>query len=196
VWRIAFVACAILAALWILIDVAAAALFGQPPIVLWIITGFTGLILLPGVFAAARGARREVIASHVALRAGPWGIEAFARGYASARGMRLEDCEEFRRRFDAPLPGRPLKVLRASDDLRLVLWLSRFELPKQHWLLAIVPAREGPPPAVDGYVVAARSGALCVAVPVGDEGRSGAALDTLAGVARQLAAAPQTTSKS
>jgi hypothetical protein len=169
VGRIAFVVSAIVAGLLVLIDVAAFALADEPPIILWIATGFGVLIALPGVFGATRVARCDVIASHIGLRAGPWGIEAFARGYANPSRMRLEDVDEFRHRFDSPIPGRPLKVLRASDDLRLVIWLSRYELPKQHWLLAIAP---------DGEVTAQQ---------VTDEGRSADALDALARAARQTA---------
>ena len=187
--RIALVAGGILLGLWVLIDLAVLALFGSPPVVLWIATIVSALILLPGLFGGARSVGADVIASHIGSRARPWGVEAFARGYAAARRMSLEDIDEFRQRFDSPLPGRPLKVLYDAIGLRLVLWLSRYELPPQHWLMAVLPAPATAPAPVDGYVVEVRGGCLVIAVQVGDDGRSGAALDTLAAAARDVAAA-------
>jgi hypothetical protein len=86
---------------------------------------------------AAYRAKREEAAAYVGARALPWGIEAFARGYAQARGLALEDPGAFRRRFAAPLPGLPLAVLR-GEGVRLVLWADPSDLAgTRHHLVAV-----------------------------------------------------------
>ncbi len=102
--------------------------------------------LVRGVLEAGREASDD----YLAVRATPWGIEAFARGYAAQRGLQLEDRDAFRRRFDSPVPGEPLKVLFGpiADGVpagRLVLWLDKLDLAvKRYFVLAIVPGPHGP----------------------------------------------------
>ena len=60
-----------------------------------------GPFFLWRLFRAAWRTGDEVTADHTAAHAGPWGTEAFARAYAAARGMRIEDRDAFRRRFEA-----------------------------------------------------------------------------------------------
>jgi hypothetical protein len=74
--------------------------------------------------------------------------------------MQLEDRDAFRRRFDSPVPGVPLKVLR-GDRFRLVLWADYSDVTRRtHHLIGI--------------------GARTVAHEVDDDGRSAANLDRLA----------------
>ena len=119
-----------------------------------------GPFFLYRLFKGAWETGTELSADHTATRAGPWGIEAFARGYAGARGMQLEDRDAFRRRFDSPVPGVPLKVLR-RDRCRLVLWLDPSDLTARRYHLVGIGART-------------------VAHEVDDAGRSAANLDRLA----------------
>ena len=60
---------------------------------------------------AAFEAGEEVRADEVFAQAGPWGLEAFARGYAGARGLTLEDPDLFRHQLASPIGGKPLRVL-------------------------------------------------------------------------------------
>jgi hypothetical protein len=116
-------------------------------------------------------AGREASDDHIAARATPWGIEAFARGYAAQRGLQLEDRDAFRRRFDSPVPGEPLKVMfgpiaAGAPAGRLVLWLDRLDLAvKRYFVLAVVPGPHGPE---------------VVSREVTDAERSAATLDALA----------------
>jgi hypothetical protein len=119
-----------------------------------------GPFFVYGLFRAAWRAGSEVRAEHTATHAGPWAVEAFARGYAVARGMQLEDRDAFRRRFASPVPGVPLKVLR-GDGCRLVLWLDPSDLTRRTYHLIGIGART-------------------VAHEVDDAGRSAANLDRLA----------------
>ena len=112
------------------------------------------------LFRAAWRTGSEVSTDHTTAHAGPWAVEAFARGYAAARGMQLEDRDAFRRRFDSPVPGVPLKVLR-GDRFRLVLWADYSDVTRRtHHLIGV--------------------GARTVAHEVDDAGRSAANLDRLA----------------
>ena len=130
------------------------------------VVGAIAFIVIAGpifLFRLIRGALRagsEASADHVAARATPWGIEAFARGYAASRGMQLEDRDAFRRRFASPVPGAPLKVLR-GDRCRLVLWADYSDVARSTYHLIGVGART-------------------VAHQVDDAGRSAANLDRLA----------------
>jgi len=116
-------------------------------------------------------AGREASDDHIAARATPWGIEAFARGYAAQRGLQLEDRDAFRRRFDSPVPGEPLKVMfgpiaAGAPAGRLVLWLDKLDLAvKRYFVLAVVPGPHGPE---------------VVSREVTDAERSAATLDALA----------------
>ena len=74
--------------------------------------------------------------------------------------MQLEDRDAFRRRFDSPVPGTPIKVLR-RDGCRLVLWTDHSDLTARRFHLIGVGART-------------------VAHEVDDAGRSFANLDKLA----------------
>jgi hypothetical protein len=132
--------------------------------------------------------------SHTALRATPWGIEAFARGYAAAHGMVLEDPQVFRRGFASPVPGIALKVLHGplADGLagRLVLWLDATDLStKRYGLLAIVPAGDLTavhPPEGAPYSAFLHAGALVLSLEVPDAGRTAANLEALAAAAALL----------
>ena len=121
---------------------------------------FFGPFFLYRLFKGARDLGREARADHAASRALPWGLEAFARGYASARGMVLEDRDAFRRRFESPVPGTPLKVLRGKG-CRLVLWADCSDVTRRTYHLIGVGKRT-------------------VAHEVDDAGRSAANLDRLA----------------
>lgn len=136
--RIAMAAALVLAVLGLAAIAALGAFFGWPAAL--------GALIVVGplfVFRLLRGAWRtgaEASADHLAARTTPWGLEAFARGYAAERGMVLEDRDAFRRRFDSPVPGVPLKVLRGGGR-RLVLWLDTSDLAaKRHVLIGIGPA--------------------------------------------------------
>jgi len=119
-----------------------------------------GPFFLWRLFRAAWRTGDEVTADHTAAHAGPWATEAFARAYASARGMQLEDRDAFRRRFDSPVPGTPIKVLR-RDGCRLVLWTDHSDLTARRFHLIGIGTRT-------------------VAHEVDDAGRSFANLDKLA----------------
>ena len=119
-----------------------------------------GPFFLWRLFRGAWQAGSEVAADHTAAHAGPWGAEAFARAYAAARGMELEDRDAFRRRFDSPVPGTPVKVLR-GDGCRLVLWTDDSDLTVRRFHLVGIGSRT-------------------VAHEVDDAGRSAANLDRLA----------------
>jgi hypothetical protein len=133
-----------------------------------------GPFFLWRLFKGAWQTGGEVAADHTAAHAGPWGTEAFARAYAAARDMELEDRDAFRRRFDSPVPGTPIKVLR-RDGCRLVLWTDDSDLTARRFHLIGVGART-------------------VAHEVDDAGRSSAKLDALAaevGVAPYAAPTPR-----
>ena len=75
-------------------------------------------------------------------------------------GWSLEDRDAFRRRFESPVPGTPLKVLRGKG-CRLVLWADYSDVTRRTYHLIGVGART-------------------VAHEVDDAGRSAANLDRLA----------------
>jgi len=137
---------------------------------------------------------REAAGAHTALRATPWGIEAFAREYARTRGLTLEDRDAFRRGFDSPVAGMPLKVFggQIAERVRgrLVLWLDPTDLSaKSYWLLAVVPSAGDAapqPPAGAPYSAGPRGGALVLSLEVPDGGRTAGNLDVLAAAAGLL----------
>ena len=121
---------------------------------------FFGPFFLYRLFKGALELGREAKADHAASHALPWGLEAFTRGYASTRGMVPEDRDAFRRRFESPVPGTPLKVLRGKG-CRLVLWADYSDVTRRTYHLIGVGKR-------------------IVAHEVDDAGRSIANLDRLA----------------
>ena len=121
---------------------------------------FFGPFFLYRLFKGALDLGREAKADHAASHALPWGLEAFTRGYASARGLAVEDRDAFRRRFESPVPGTPLKVLRGAG-CRLVLWADYSDVTRRRYHLIGVGKRT-------------------VAHEVDDAGRSVANLDRLA----------------
>jgi hypothetical protein len=139
-----------------------------------------------------RGTHREVSGDEVDARARPWGLEAFARGYAAARGLAREDVDGLRRRFDAPFPGFPQKAF--HGDLggvtgHLLVWIEpRPALPPRHLLVALVPPPERLVAAPAPYVAQRRGEVCAVTVEVTAEQRTTAALDALAAVACALTA--------
>jgi hypothetical protein len=178
---------------WVALWLALAAWFGaSPPIAL--VMGAGGVIALLVVSVRAAGsASGGTSHDHVVARARPWGMEAFAREYARSRGLRMEDVDAFRHRFDAPLPGRPIKAFHGDlgDGVRghLAIWQDPTSPGRQrHWLLAVVRAPSALPSVAPGYVAELRSGALVVAREVAESDRSLAALDALAAAVRPLIA--------
>jgi hypothetical protein len=151
------------------------------------------MLLVPGTLLAARRMARDAKALDVGRRSVSWGLEAFAREYARTRGLALEDRDEFRRRFDSPIPGAPLKVMFGSlggARGRLVLWVDRTDHPApRFWNLAVVP-RPAVIPHLASYRTEVRGDVLIVAEEVPSEGRSLDRLDALsAAVARTMRAA-------
>lgn len=152
--------------------------------------------LVAGVVVTVRGSRSaagDTSRDHVLARARPWGMEAFAREYAKARGFRLEDVDELRHRLDAPLPGRPIKAFHGELGYgvrgHMAIWQDPTDPGRQrHWLMAIVRAPESLPSAASPYIAEIRSGLLVIAREVSASERSAPALDALAAVVRTLVA--------
>jgi hypothetical protein len=197
VHRIALVALLVFAVLGCVGGIGFALLFDDPlGIVVAVVSLYFGI---SGAFRAARDAGAEVQTDLVESRARPWAVEAFARGYAASRGLVLEDPQELRHRLDSPVAGRPIRAWHGDlgDGVlgHLALWWE--VIPggaARHWLVAVVRAPEGDPPAAPAPYVATRRGdLLVVGVPVAPADRSAGALDALAAVARRLAAAPAVT---
>jgi hypothetical protein len=122
-----------------------------------------------------------------------FGLEAFAAGYASARGLELEDPDELRRRIALPFPGYPEYCMRGrlaqSVEGRLVLWLNHLDMTERPYVnVALVPARAGADPApTPPFELALEDGWLVVAERVDAAGRSVARLDALATEVTRLA---------
>jgi hypothetical protein len=162
--------------------------------------GFGTALMLFGVCAVlglvlgaigGRGARGMEIHD----RAEAWGREAFAREYAKARGLRIEDAEQVRGRIAIPLPGRPERSmygrLAGAVDGRLVTWRNRAdpEVPNCAMNLALVPAPQGELPEVRAPYQAMRAdGWLVIAESLGARARTAAGLDALAAEAARVAA--------
>lgn len=177
--------------IWFGIDVALALAFDQPLAAL--IAAIVGICAAPAAIRGAWRAGRETADDSVAAHSRLPGLEAFAREYARARGMALEDRDEFRRRFSSPIQGAPLKVmygsLGAGVSGRIVLWIARdSNFVAQYWNMAVVPAPPGEPAGVLPQFRVERVGdALVVAEQVPDEGRSVERLDALRATAVRAA---------
>jgi hypothetical protein len=85
----------------------------------------------------------------------PWGIEAFARGYADASGLAREDHEEFRRQLEVPFRGRCQIAwqgeLRPGRSGHLSVWIDATNTPEppRFYLLAVTGKTGAAAPA--GY---------------------------------------------
>ncbi len=150
-------------------------------------------IFLPGGLIAAWRAGREVHDDEVSVRALPWGIEAFAREYAAARGLRLEDPDAFRHRFPSPFPGAPLRVMHGELSPGVPGWVALWNddvwPQRRHRLVAVVPAPAGGESAVvNGYEAHVRAGLLVLAGEVSAEERTLVRLDALRTAAASAAA--------
>jgi hypothetical protein len=123
-----------------------------------------------------------------------WGLEAFAAGYAGARGLTAEDPDELRRRIAVPFSGFPEHCLYGrlggAVEGRLVLWTDHLDAPERGFVnLAIVPAPptdQWPTPTAP-FESWAADGWLVVSDRVDASGRSAARLDALAAEAARLA---------
>ncbi|RKQ90364.1 hypothetical protein C8N24_0166 [Solirubrobacter pauli] len=72
---------------------------------------------------AAVGLGRELSDDQRDAHARPWGLEAFVTGYATSRGLVVEDPRVAQRRFDCPVRGRAVAALHGPDG-HLLLWLD------------------------------------------------------------------------
>jgi hypothetical protein len=172
--------------LWVLGAIFFARLLDDPIALIAAPFGF-----LYGVYKTVRIAFEsadEVAHDEVMAQVGPWSLEAFARGYARARGLTIEDPDALRHRFTSPVGGRPLRAM--QGDLgggvqgHVALW--RDWVANAHWLVAVVGAPPGEPRATPPYQAARSGRLLVVGRQVGDEQRSAAALDALLAEARRL----------
>ncbi|MDQ5895424.1 MAG: hypothetical protein QG596_1685 [Actinomycetota bacterium] len=118
-----------------------------------------------GALAANRvalGAGQEVMDDRVSSSATPWGIEAFARGYAEHAGLAREDHDELRRRLEVPFNGRPQIAwqgeLAAGLPGHLSIWIDATNSPDPpcFYLLAVTAPTGGETPA--GYQSEERNG--------------------------------------
>lgn len=192
---IAAAAIVVLLLIWFAIDVVIALAFDMPGAAA--IAAIIGLFSIPFAIGKAVRFGSEAADADVTTRSRLCGLEAFARAYAQARGMTLEDRDELRRRFASPVPGAPLKSLHGriggGGDVigRIVLWIARDERWQvRYWNMAVVPAAGGgaEPAQVPGFQVWRVGDLVVVAEPVPDEGRSIERLDALAAAARQAVA--------
>ena len=126
-----------------------------------------------------------------------WGLEAFAAGYATARGLTAEDPDELRRRIALPFSGFPEYCLygrlAGTVEGRIVLWTDHLDERAGGFVnVAIVPAPPAGqrPTAAAPFDVAAAEGWLLVSERVDASGRSAARLDALAAEAARLADRP------
>lgn len=123
------------------------------------------------------------------------GLEAFATGYAGARGLTPEDPDELRRRIAIPFSGFPDHCLygrlAGAVEGRLVLWTDHMDTPERGFVnVAIVrvpPTGQWPSPTAP-FEASAGDGWLVVSERVNASGRSAARLDALAAEAARLAA--------
>lgn len=116
--------------------------------VIWVISAVVALLSgLRGAFSFARSAGRDTTAGLDIAQAGPWGPEAFTRGYAAARGLRLEDADAFRHHLPSPVAGRPLRAM--HGDLgrgvsgHAALWLDT--VGGKYYVIAVAAAPAGDP---------------------------------------------------
>ncbi len=99
--------------------------------------------------AAGKGAMNDRIDSSSI----PWGLEAFARGYAEQAGLTREDPEELRRRLEVPFNGRA--QLAWQGELapgvvgHLSSWIDATNTPEppRFYLLAVTPPTGASAPA-------------------------------------------------
>jgi hypothetical protein len=131
-------------------------------------------------------ARRQLsVSEHVIGRfAARLGLEAFAREYARARGMTLEDPDELRARLACPLPGIPVKAIHGDlgDGVvgRLAFWLDDTDVTRATlYNVAVVAANGSTRDPSSGYEAFAADGCLLLAQRVDALGRSAARLDEL-----------------
>jgi hypothetical protein len=153
----------------------------------------TAVFALWVTFKLVRGSIRaggEVRDDEVAARAWPWGMEAFVRGHAAARGLTLEDADELRRRLRTVLPGRPMKAMHGElapgVPGHLAIWVDPVVPgPARTFLVAVVPPpADGRAPAVEPpFWAEVQPGHLLVAMEVAEADRSTVKLDELARVA-------------
>lgn len=98
---------------------------------------------------------QEAIDDRLSSSATPWGIEAFARGYADHAGLVHEDQEEFRRRIGVPFRGRCQIAwqgeLNPGQPGHLSVWIDATNTPEppRFYLLAVTAPAGGGAPA--GY---------------------------------------------
>lgn len=89
----------------------------------------------------------------LAASAIPWGIEAFAQGYARHAGLVVEDHEELRRHLAVPIDGRPQIAwqgeLAPGVPGHLSSWIDATDSPRppRFYLLAATAATGVPAPA-------------------------------------------------
>jgi len=127
------------------------------------------------VVAVASVGLGAIAANRIGLRAGqdaledrssasaiPWGIEAFARGYATHSGLAVEDHDELRRRLPAPVDGRPQIAwqgeIAPGIEGHLSTWIDATGSPgpPRFYLLAVTGPTGAPVPA--GYESVERDG--------------------------------------
>lgn len=101
---------------------------------------------------AGQGAMDDRLASS----ATPWGIEAFARGYAEHAGLARENHDELRRRIEVPFSGRP-QIAWQGDFApglpgHISTWIDATNTPEppRFYLLAVTAATGAKSPA--GYL--------------------------------------------
>jgi hypothetical protein len=152
--------------------------------------GFGVMLLIGSLYSLA--VRGGVRSSELEIRTKAWGLQAFAAGYARARGLEEEDREELRRRLTLALPGTPHRSLRGrlpgGMEGRLVLWQDHLQPPERQYVnLALVPASGIEPDALAApFATAQADGWLAVYERVDDSGRSITRLDALAAEAARL----------
>jgi hypothetical protein len=173
-------------------------LFGDAP------EAFAGAALmlalgLLGAWRAGRRAARDQGADRARTATAAWGLEAFARGYATGRRLRQEDPDELRRRLPPTVRGRPQKAwhgdLGDATPGHLALWIEPTlpGAPTRHWLVAAISAAGLDPATVEAAAgedrrVTLAAGLCTIAEPVAADGRTAERLDALRSVAARVAA--------
>lgn len=156
-----------------------------------IVTVVFGLWLAWKLLWGAIRAGGEMSADERDQRAYPWALTAYVRGYASTRGLELEDQDALRRRFVSPIRGRATTALHGLLDAGVPGHLAYWTEPREDgtsrmWAVAIVaaPKQLGTVPAP--YVAAISGDLLVVAVEVDPARRGPADFDGVAGTAVSL----------
>jgi len=86
---------------------------------------------------------QEALDDRLSASSVPWGIEAFARGYAEHAGLTHEDQEEFRHRLEVPFRGRCQIAwqgdLNPGQPGHLSVWIDPSDTPEppRFYLLAV-----------------------------------------------------------